>query len=169
MKCDLPRNRREGSDTALLDEWVDKYERLRAGGPGHVSAWLGIPLIVSALIGLLWSIPVPAVLSDASPVINAATLFLMATFVYYCILSISLAMAGLVFMLLTLAPYVLLAGSRLSLLPIVAGLFVVCLAWQLAQTKRATGRVRLARNLQYLMLGPLWLLRAVFRKFRLDY
>jgi hypothetical protein len=31
-------------------------------------------------------------------------------------------------------------------------------------TRRATGSACVIRNLQYLMLGPVWLLRAAFRR-----
>ena len=165
----MSRNRQEPGDTALLDEWTDRYAELRAGGPGHISAWLGIPLVVSSLIGILWSLPVPEVISEISPAINAATMFLMASFVYYCILSISLAIGGLAFLMLAAMPYVWIVNAGYSPMPIAASLFVVSLCWHLLQTKRATGKLSFARNLQYLMLGPLWLLRAAYRRLGLAY
>jgi len=157
------------SEAKTLDEWADRYGSLRAGGPTSINAWLGIPLIISALMGLLWSVPVPAVLRDASPALNYAMLFLLATFVYYCILSISLALAGFVFLLLVTAPSIWLTRSGLPLPPIAGSVFIVAFAWQITETLRATGRMQLIHNLQLLMLGPLWLLRAVYRKFGFSY
>lgn len=152
-----------------LDEWADKYGELKTGGPGRVNAWLGIPLIVGSLLGILWSAPVPSVLRDASPAINFATLFLMATFVYYCILSISLGFGGFLFLLIATAPSILLTNAGLPLSQIASSVFFVSLVWQLVETKRATGSMLVIRNLQYLMLGPVWMLRAAFRKFGLPY
>jgi uncharacterized membrane protein YGL010W len=152
-----------------LDQWADKYGELKAGGPGRISAWLGIPVIVGSLIGILWSAPVPAVLRDVSPAINVATLFLMATFVYYSILSISLGFGGFLFLLIVALPSVLLTNAGLPLAQIASPLFFVALLWQLIDTKRATGRMHVVRNLQYLMLGPIWMLRAAFRKLGLPY
>jgi uncharacterized membrane protein YGL010W len=157
------------SGATTIDEWADRYGKLRRGGPGNVSAWLGIPLIVGSLIGILWSAPVPPVLSDASPAINFATLFLMATFVYYCILSISLGFAGFLFLLVLTAPSIWLTQTGLPLAPISSSLFVVTLAWQLGDTKIATGRLCVVQNLQYLMIGPIWILRAAYRKLGLAY
>lgn len=157
------------SSERSLDEWADKYGALRAGGPGRVNAWLGIPLIVGSLLGILWAAPVPAVLRDASPAINYATLFLMATFVYYCILSISLGFGGFLFLLLAVIPSVLITNAALPLAQIASSVFLVTLVWQLVETKRATGRMLVIRNLQYLMLGPIWMLRAAFRKLGLPY
>jgi len=153
----------------MADEWADKYGELRRSGPGATSAWLGIPLAVAALIGLLWSVPVPAALGQVSPAINCATLFLMATFVYYCILSIPLALGGLVFLIATAVPGAWLARAGLPLLPAAAAVFVTAFAWQLVETRRGAGRILLTRNLQYLMLGPIWLLRAAYRRVGLEY
>lgn len=152
------------SSATTLDEWADRYGELRRGGPDNISAWLGIPLIVASLIGILWSAPVPAVLGDASPAINFATLFLLATFVYYCILSISLGFAGFLFLLILTGPSVWMTQRGLPLAPIASSLFLVTLVWQLIETRIATGRPRVVRNLQYLMIGPVWILRAVYRK-----
>jgi uncharacterized membrane protein YGL010W len=157
------------SEATSLDEWADRYGELKAGGPGHVRAWLGIPLSVGSLIGILWSVPVPSVLREASPAINFATLFLMATFVYYCILSISIGFAGFLFLLVVTIPSVWLGHTGLPLAPIASSLFLVTIVWQSIETRQATGRPRVMRNLQYLMIGPMWILRAVFRKLGIAY
>ena len=152
-----------------LDEWADKYGDLRRRGASSASAWLGIPLIVASLIGLLWSIPVPEALGAISPAVNFATLFLMATFVYYCILSISLALGGFAFLVLATMPSVLLSLKGLPLTAAAAACFVTVLLWHLIESKQATGRFLLIRNLQYLMLGPIWLLREAYRRMGLTY
>jgi hypothetical protein len=152
-----------------LDEWTGRYAELRAGGPGSPSAWLGIPLTIIGLIGVLWSLPVASPLTEASPAINYATLFLMATFVYYCILSIGLAFGAFLFLLLASLPSLWLAVTGVPLAPIAVPLFCVAFVWQLVDTHRATGRLLVIRNLQYLMLGPIWLLRAAYRKLGLGY
>ena len=157
-----------GSLTSL-DEWVDKYGALKARGPGNASAWLGIPLLIASLIGLLWSIPVPSVLREASPAINYATLFIMATFVYYCILSIPLALGGLVLLAAAAVPSVWLSQNGIALLPLAGAIFIVAFCWQLLDTWRARGRMLVGANLQYLMLGPIWLLRAAYRRLGLTY
>jgi uncharacterized membrane protein YGL010W len=154
---------------ATVDEWADQFGRLRASAPSALSAWLGIPIVITALIGLLWAIPVPDILTDASPVINAATLFIMASFVYYCILSIPLAIGGLLFLISAAIPSAWLDQTEQPLWPVAAGVFVIAFAWQLTETRRATGRLLVLRNLQYVMLGPIWLLRGLYRRAGLRY
>ncbi len=118
---------------------------------------------------MLWSLPVASPLTEASPAINYATLFLMATFVYYCILSIGLAFGAFLFLFLASLPSLWLAMNDVPLAPIAVPVFCAAFIWQLADSRRATGRLLVIRNLQYLMLGPIWLLRAAYRKLGLDY
>jgi uncharacterized membrane protein YGL010W len=149
-----------------LDDWADRYGQLQAAGQLTFSNWIGISVLVTSLLGLLWSSPLPAA---NSPVLNAATLFIMATFVYYCILSIRVAVAGLVLLLLAVLPSVWLAARGLPVWSPALGAFLPAFAWQLRTTRRATGNACVIRNLQYLMLGPVWLLRAAFRRAGIAY
>ena len=151
------------------DEWADRFAELRASGPGAASGWLGIPLVIATLIGMLWSAPVPAVLAERSPLLNAATMFVIVSFVYYCILSLRLAIGGLALLLALAVPSILMQQAGLPLWPIASALFAPAFCWQLLESRRATGRLLIVRNLQYLMLGPLWLLRAGFRRLGVEY
>ena len=156
-------------EPSFADDWADRFAGLRASGPGAPSAWLGIPLVVAALLGMLRSVPLPAVLAEHSPVINAASLFVMASFVYYCILSIRLAAGGLAFLIVAALPAVWLGEAGLPLWPVASAVFAPAFCWQLLESKRATGRLLIGRNLQYLMLGPIWLLRAAYRRLGIGY
>lgn len=151
------------------DDWAEKYGELRANGAAAASAWLGIPLVIATLLGMLWSAPVPSALADSSPVLNLATLFVMASFVYYCILSLRLAIGGLAFLLAATVPSVWLQQAGLPLWPIASALFAPAFCWQLLESRRASGRLQIGRNLQYLMLGPIWLLRAAYRRLGIGY
>ena len=151
------------------DDWAEKFGELRASDAGAASAWLGIPLVIATLIGMLWSAPMPAVLTERSPVLNVATLFLMASFVYYCILSLRLAVGGLALLLALTVPSVWLQQAGLPLWPIASALFAPAFCWQLLESRRATGRLLILKNLQYLMLGPIWLLRAAYRQLGVGY
>ena len=150
----------------VLDEWADRYGELRGC---LACSWLGTPLIVVTVLGMLWSLPVPSVLSEASPAINYATLFIMSTFVYWCILSVSLGVCGLLLLLLALAPSVIASRAGLPLGSMSAGTFIVCFGWLLTDTRKTTGHWLVYRNLQYLMLGPIWLLREAWRSLGLRY
>lgn len=155
--------------TSIADGWADRYGELKGSGPGAASAWLGIPLVIASLVGMAWSIPVPAALALRTPVINFATLFLMTTFVYYCILSLPLAFSAFLFLVAAAVPSIWLTQEGWPLWQIASAVFGPAFCWQLLETRRATGRLLIVRNLQYLMLGPIWLLRALYRRFGIEY
>ena len=149
--------------------WLAAYDALKPQGPGQPSEWLGIPVAVTALIGLLWSIPVPAAFSDSGGTINWGTLFLMATVVYYFILSISLAFGLLPFLVGVALVNAWLEVRGVPLAFVGSAVFIVTLVWQLSVAARETQAMHLFRHLQYLMIGPLWLLAAVYRRLGIPY
>ena len=149
--------------------WLDVYGRLSAHGPGHPSQWLGIPLTVTGLTGLLWSMPVPDAFDGTGIVLNWATFFLMTTVVYYFIVSISLAFGTLPFVVAVAALSAWLESLVVPLGPLSAVTFAAALGWQLAEAWRLQGRLEPIRHVQHLMIGPLWLLAACYRRLGIPY
>jgi hypothetical protein len=149
--------------------WLDAYERMRAHGPGHPSEWLGTPLAVAGLVGWLWSLPSPEAFRETGAALNWGTVFLMATVVYYFILSISLAFGSLPFVAALAALGAWLDRSTVPLAELACAAFVLALVWQVIESRRANVSVGVFRHAQYLMIGPLWLLAAVYRRVRIPY
>src|SRR5690606_29157685 len=85
---------------STLDHWLNRYDRDHTHVVNRSLHWMCIPVIVVAVVGLLWAVPVPAVFSDFSPALNWGTVFLMASVVYYFIISIALAVGLLPFVML---------------------------------------------------------------------
>ena len=56
-------------------------------------------MIVLGTVGILWYLPVPPEFHDISPLLNWGSAFLMATAIYYFIISLSLAIGMLPFLL----------------------------------------------------------------------
>ncbi len=151
------------------DQWLDRYGESHNHRVNKLLHWVCVPLIVVSLIGLLWSIPVPAALKATSPALNWGTIFLMAAVVYYFIMSISLAFGILPFVVL-----VVMAVSWLDSLPIPLPLLsalIFAVAWvgQLIGHRVEGKRPSFFEDLQFLMIGPLWLLAAVYRRLGIRY
>jgi uncharacterized membrane protein YGL010W len=151
------------------ETWLRAYGRLRVPGPGHPSEWLGTPLAIAGLVGWLWSLPTPAAFSQAGPALNWGTVFLMATTVYYFILSISLAFGALPMIagFAVLSAWV--ARSGLPLGQTGCAAFLVALSWQLVVSRHDEASLAIIPRLQHLMIGPLWLLAAVYRRLGIPY
>jgi uncharacterized membrane protein YGL010W len=150
-------------------EWLGEYGASHQNPTNKLLHWLCVPPIVLAVIGLLWSIPVPAAFAAASPWLNWATLAAAAALVYYFALSPALA-AGLACALIAL----LLATQGLAQLPWplwVTSLAIFVVAWtgQFVGHAVEGKRPSFFKDVQFLLIGPLWLLAAAYRRFGLRY
>ena len=76
-------------------DWLDEYSESHQNPVNKAVHWICVPLIALTVIGVLWSLPVPAVFAEISPLMNWGMFFMMASVVYYFILSPSLAIGML--------------------------------------------------------------------------
>ena len=153
----------------LADEWLGEYGRHHNDRANRVIHWLSIPFVVTSLVGLLWSLPVPDTFSEATPVLNWGTIFLMAAVVYYFIISISLAFGVLPFVLLVILGVTWLEQFSFPLWLTSAAIFIVALAAQRIGHEIEGNRPSFIVDLQYLMMGPVWLLAIVYKRLGIPY
>jgi uncharacterized membrane protein YGL010W len=136
--------------------------------------WICIPAIVFSLMGLLASIP-SAYLSGWLPVgyqpyLNWATVFLAITVMYYVRLSIPIAIGMAVFALGCIAGNVWLAQH--TVWPLwQTSLLIFAVAWvgQFIGHKIEGKKPSFFQDLQFLMVGPAWLLHFLYRKAGVGY
>jgi uncharacterized membrane protein YGL010W len=123
-----------------------------------------VPAIVVSLIGLLWCLPVPEVIRDAVPWLNWGTGFLGAALVYYFRLSVRLGVGML--LASAIAVLVILGLDRLPgpLWLACAAIFVVAWIGQFIGHGVEGKRPSFFRDLRFLLIGPLWLLAALYGK-----
>ena len=79
-----------------VTEWLGEYGGSHQNPVNKLLHWICVPPIVLAVMGLLWSAPVPAVFADVSPWLNWATLAAAAALAYYLVLSPALAVGVLI-------------------------------------------------------------------------
>ena len=152
-----------------VDDWLAEYGESHRNAMNKRLHWICVPIIVVSLMGLLWSIPVPARLASLSPLLNIATLVMLAGVLYYMSMSRSLALGMVVFMALTL-----LAIHALQLLPwplwqVCLALFVVAWIGQFIGHHVEGRRPSFFKDVQFLMIGPLWLMSFIYRRLRIPY
>jgi uncharacterized membrane protein YGL010W len=150
-------------------DWLGEYGVSHQNPVNKLLHWICVPPIVLALMGLLWSAPVPAVFVDVSPWLNWATLAAAAALIYYLVLSPALAV-GLLIAFIVL----LLITERLAHLPWPLWLtswVIFFIAWigQFVGHALEGKRPSFFKDLQFLLIGPLWLLAAAYRRFSVPY
>ncbi len=146
------------------DHWLERYQRNLTGIRWRPLYWLSMPLLVAGLIGLLWALPVPAELRSISPLLNWGSLFLMAALTYYFIISVPLAI-GMVPVIMAVFAFELWLQSRTPVLqPAAAVLTAAGVAGLYLAHRPHGGLLAVFRDIQLLMIAPLWALSRLYRK-----
>jgi uncharacterized membrane protein YGL010W len=152
-----------------VSDWLSEYGTSHQNPVNKLLHWICVPPIVLSLMGLLWSVPVPASFTAVSPWLNWASLTAAAAVAYYLVLSPSLALGiALVFVVLL----VIVAWLNALPWPLWATSFVIfVLAWigQFIGHAIEGKRPSFFKDLQFLLIGPLWLLAAVYRRLSVPY
>lgn len=152
-----------------VQQWLAEYGESHQNEANKLLHWICVPIIVVSLIGLLWSIPVPQAMRDVSPLLNWGTLVLALGVLYYLRMSASLALGMLVFVILVTLCVLALAQLPWSLWAVCLALFVVAWIGQFIGHHYEGKRPSFFKDLQFLMIGPLWLLSFIYRRLGIRY
>jgi hypothetical protein len=147
-----------------VDGWLEHYEETHRDLSYPAVYWAAVLLVVLGVVGMLWSLPVPDEFFEISPLLNWGSAFLMATAVYYFIISIPLAIGLLPFVLGVAWLHLWLEQSDFSPIRVCAGLLVagVIGLWLGHHKQRSIGAV--LQDLQLTMIGPAWLMSVLYRR-----
>jgi uncharacterized membrane protein YGL010W len=150
-------------------EWLSEYGASHQNPTNKLLHWICVPPIVLAVMGFLWSAPVPAAFTALSPWLNWATLAALAAVAYYLLLSPALAAGVLVAFAALLVITQALARLPWPLWATSLAIFVVAWIGQFVGHAVEGKRPSFFKDLQFLLIGPLWLLAAAYRRFSLPY
>ena len=152
--------------SALLAEYGESHQN----PTNKLVHWVCVPLIMFSLLGLLWSVPVPAAIRDVSPWLNWGTLVMALALLYYVRLSGRLAL-GMVLVWVAMAAGLRVVAGTAALPLWTICLLIFALAWvgQFWGHKVEGKKPSFLKDLQFLLIGPLWLLHFVYRSLGWDY
>ncbi|QHT70944.1 DUF962 domain-containing protein [Rhodocytophaga rosea] len=154
-------------------EWFSEYSESHQNHTNKLVHWVCVPLIMFSIIGLLWSIPCPFVASLPAPFddfINWGTFFLLLALFFYLRLSFTLFLGMLLIaFIIALGNYIL---SQRAVLPLWAiSLIIFAAAWvgQFIGHKIEGKKPSFFKDLQFLLIGPAWLLSFIYKKLGIRY
>ncbi len=137
-----------------IDQWFDEYGESHRNPINKLTHWICVPLITFSVLGMLWAIhPWVAML-----VVGASLLF-------YAMLSWQIAAAMLVVSLVML---LILSLMTYVFWPSVA-IFVLAWIGQFIGHHIEGKKPSFFKDLQFLLIGPAWLLSFVFRLLGIRY
>ncbi len=152
-----------------IHAWLAEYSESHQHPVNKLIHWICVPSIALSLLGLLWSTPFPTFHYSYPVVLNWATVFLLVVVFYYFLLSWQLAV-GMIFYAATMYfILVYLDGLEPPLWLISAVIFAIAWIGQFIGHYIEGKRPAFFKDIQFLLIGPAWLLAIVYRKLHLPY
>jgi uncharacterized membrane protein YGL010W len=147
------------------DQWLEDYGESHRNHTNKVLHWICVPVIAWCVLGLLWSLPFPDSTRAAHPAVNWAGIAVLAALIYYNLLSVPLALGALPLLLAALWSIDRLGHwTQVPLWAICVFLFVAAWIGQFIGHAIEGKRPSFFKDIQFLMIGPLWLLADVYRR-----
>lgn len=155
-----------------IDALLSEYGESHQNETNKAIHWICVPLIFFSVVGLIASIPsgmLTTFLGD-SPYANWATVVLVLAIIYYVSLSITLSLG----MMLFAAACIFLASklAQLDVAPLwLLSLIIFIVAWigQFYGHKVEGKKPSFLKDLQFLLIGPAWLMHFVYKKIGIPY
>jgi uncharacterized membrane protein YGL010W len=153
-----------------LTAWLGEYGESHQNHANEILHWICVPLIMLAALGFMRYIPVPQSLAAHSDWANWATLFVLAALLYYLVLSPALALGlAVVFAAMLLIVQALAVHLPWPLWLTCVVIFVAAWIGQFIGHAIEGKRPSFFKDLQFLLIGPLWLLAAAYRRLSVPY
>ncbi|MFW2403292.1 MAG: DUF962 domain-containing protein [Gammaproteobacteria bacterium] len=146
------------------DYYLSEYAKDHQNPVNQVLHKICVPAILVSLLGMLWSIPVPGAMAALGTYANWATAFIAVALVYYVRLSPRCALGMLPVVAISLVIVQWLASLPWPLWQTSLTIFVVAWIGQFIGHAVEGRRPAFFRDLQFLLIGPLWVLAGLYRK-----
>jgi uncharacterized membrane protein YGL010W len=154
-----------------IDQLLSEYGESHQNPTNKFIHWICVPAIFFSIVGLFWSIPNGLLLGlYAHPFFTWATVALIIVLIYYTTLSISLmvGMGGFSFLCLYFAHLL----SQWEFAPLwLISIVIFIAAWivQFIGHNIEGKKPSFLKDVQFLMIGPAWLMHFIYKKIGLPY
>ncbi len=152
-----------------VEQWFGEYGESHSHPRNEMLHIICVPPIVLTVIGFLWSIPVPAAFAAVSPWLNWATIAIVLSIVYYFSLSATLGLGAAI--ALGIMAYIVSWLDTLAWPLWATCLVIFVIAWigQFIGHHIEGKRPSFMKDIQFLLIGPIWLLGHLYRKLGISY
>ncbi|WP_293367830.1 Mpo1-like protein [Nevskia sp.] len=146
-----------------IHTWLAEYNDSHQNPANKRLHWLCVPPIVITVFGALRALP------SGDALLNPATVMAALALIYYFLLSWRLAL-GIVPLLMLVLWLVETSHAALGFwhLPLMAAVFVLAWIGQFVGHRIEGKKPSFFKDIQFLMIGPLWLLADLYRRADLD-
>jgi uncharacterized membrane protein YGL010W len=156
-----------------IDQLLSEYGESHQNSTNKTIHWICVPLIFLSIVGLVASIPsngVQRFLGEGNPYANWAVVILVLVIIYYVSLSIALSVGMMLFGVLCLYIVRMINQSQIAPLWIVSiAIFIVAWIGQFYGHKVEGKKPSFLKDIQFLLIGPAWLMHFIYRKLGIPY
>lgn len=147
-----------------INQWLAEYGESHQNPTNKTVHWICVPLIFFSIVGLLFSIKLPFFsLGDMQG--NVALIVVTLTLIYYFTLSKSLTVGLLLFTSLCIYLCYLIDQSDFApLWQVSVTVFVLAWIGQFLGHKVEGKKPSFLKDLQFLMIGPAWLMSFIYQR-----
>jgi hypothetical protein len=146
------------------DSWLDEFARRHDSASSPGVFWISLMILLIGVAGLLWSLPIPAEFTKISPLLNWGSAFLMVSLVYYFIISVPLGIGMVPFIWGVGALQYWLSGQAVPLGSASSVLIGTSVAGLTLGHYGEGGLRAVLRDVQLVMIAPVWLLSSIYRR-----
>jgi len=155
--------------TRRIDVLLAEYGESHQNPTNKTIHWFAVPIIAWSVIAILWVLPTPRFF-PANLYVNWATIVCALAVVYYLTLSVPLAIGMTAFSALAIVIIRWIETNVSINLEWIAGtLFVAAWVFQFAGHEVEGKKPSFFKDLQFLLIGPAWLMHFLFRRLGIPY
>lgn len=152
-----------------VEQWFREYGESHQNPINKTIHWICVPAITACVIAFFWDIPRLDFMRQAQ-LLNWGVILVVVSCLFYMRLSFSLAVGMLAFSAAVIAGII--AYEKLEITPVYQfALLVFVLAWigQFIGHKIEGKKPSFFQDIQFLLIGPIWLLGFLYRKAGIPY
>ena len=153
-----------------INQWLDEYGESHQHPFNKLVHWICVPAIMFSLFGLLFSIPF---FSEKSWYANWGAIVIIPILFFYLRLSkvmfISFILIGFLLLKVNELLYNNLCSSDKKMIFISLLIFIIAWFLQFICHKIEGKKPSFLKDIQFLLIGPAWLLSFIFKKLQISY
>lgn len=152
-----------------ISQWLDEYGESHQDETNKLIHWICVPTIFFTIVGLFYCIKLPVQLTPALQ-LNVAMILILLVTAYYFSLSKTIWIGMLLFGIVCLAIcYWIEMYTSAPLWLVCVILFVLAWMGQFYGHKVEGKKPSFLKDIQFLMIGPMWLMSFIYKKMGVRY
>lgn len=151
-----------------IQTWLDEYGVSHQNSTNKMIHWICVPLIFFSITGIFYSIKLPYQITPTLQ-LNLAMPILVGVTIYYLILSRTLWVGMFLFALACAAASYAIEFTGVSLWMVCVAVFVLAWIGQFYGHSVEGMKPSFLKDLQFLMIGPAWLMSFIYKKLGIAY